>query len=64
MTRRKKGRKKAVIRGQNRRASDAGQRNGVKMNNSKDGEHFASEVKVHFANQSVQPLTSKAGNVT
>uniref|UniRef100_A0A4X1W6D5 Cilia- and flagella-associated protein 36 n=1 Tax=Sus scrofa TaxID=9823 RepID=A0A4X1W6D5_PIG len=35
----------------------------VKMNNSQgDGEHFAhppSEVKVHFANQSVQPLTTK-----
>uniref|UniRef100_A0A8C6CS87 Cilia- and flagella-associated protein 36 n=1 Tax=Moschus moschiferus TaxID=68415 RepID=A0A8C6CS87_MOSMO len=35
----------------------------AKMNNSQgDGEHFAhptSEVKVHFANQSVQPLTGK-----
>ncbi|KAG5195749.1 hypothetical protein JEQ12_012044 [Ovis aries] len=32
----------------------------AKMNNSQgDGEHFASEVKVHFANQSVQPLTRK-----
>ena len=35
----------------------------AEMNNSQgDGEHFAhaaSEVKVHFANQSVQPLTRK-----